>query len=65
MLIIKKINEYSFFYIRSKNMIMIMRELEVYLKDGGMLGLKAINDEEMDWVKLGCWCMIYKASRVP
>jgi len=48
MLIIKKINEYSFFYIRSKNMIMIMRELEVYLKDGGMLGLKAINDEEMD-----------------
>jgi len=27
---------------------MIMRELEVYFKDGGMLGLKAINDEEMD-----------------
>jgi len=27
---------------------MNMRELEVYFKDGGMLGLKAINNEELD-----------------
>jgi len=33
---------------------MNMRELDVYFKDGGMLGLKDINNEELDYVKLGC-----------